>query len=75
MDGQRRQATSREGKLLSEIADLLIEIRDRLSAPAQDTPETGPVLVQEPETLQEVPPQPLPARRKPGRPRKVREAS
>lgn len=74
-----RRYRSSGDKILGEIADLLIEIRDRLPAPAQDTPETGPVLVQEPETgqetLQEVPPQPLPARRKPGRPRKVREAS
>lgn len=62
-----RKYRSSEGKILGEIADLLIEIRDRLPVtveePAQDTPETGPVLVQE------VPAEPV--KRKPGRSRKV----
>lgn len=68
-----RRVLTHSDAILSEIADLLIEIRDRLPVaveePAQDIPETGPVLVQE------VPAQALPVKRKPGRPRKVREVS
>jgi hypothetical protein len=63
----RRRPTSPEGKILAEIADLLIEIRDRLPAPTQEPSAPGPVLLQEPEAP--------PVKRKPGRPRKIREAS
>lgn len=66
-----RRAVTASDKILAEIADLLIEIRDRLPVvveePAQDTPVAGPVLVQEPAVAA----QPMPERRKPGRPRKA----
>jgi hypothetical protein len=66
-----RRVLTHSDAILSEIADLLIEIRDRLPVaveePAQDIPEKGPVLVQEPAVAA----QPMPERRKPGRPRKA----
>lgn len=63
----RRVVTSAD-VILGEIADLLIEIRDRL--PEKPPPAAnGTVLLQEPATTPEAPP-----KRRPGRPRKHPEA-
>ena len=51
MTGPRRAAVTSGDEILSEIADLLIEIRDRLPQPTQaerSVPDPGPVEVSEP---------------------------